>query len=75
MPTPSPSPTPDLTFAAIVAELLKGAKCSRREWNSTACIFVHATVLHLRKEDGSLHSLLVSEGDLAATDWFVVREH
>lgn len=79
MPSPIPmkpaSPT-SLTWGQACAEVLIGKRVTREGWNDPqTCILLHANVLHLRRPDGSLHTLIVSEGDMAAADWTLVREH
>lgn len=76
MPTPSRtdnSPT-EMDFGAALRLVAIGKKITRREWANDDCVFLHASFLHLRKTDGSLHQIAVSEGDIVATDWVVVRE-
>lgn len=64
-----------MTFGDIVKGLLAGKKYRRDAWTTSDCIFLHAGALHLRKPDGALHTLIVSEGDLDATDWVAVLEN
>lgn len=79
MPSPVPMKKSDLdplTWGAACAAMLIGRRVTRQEWNDAATVvFLHAGALHLRRADGSLHTLIVSEGDLSATDWLVVREN
>ena len=64
-----------LDWAAACQAIAIGKKVTRLEWgNADICVFLHAGVLHLRKADTSLHTLLVSEGDIVATDWMVIRQ-
>lgn len=75
MPTPSFSKSADaLDWYDAIRAVVAGKKITRVEWGSSDCVFLHAERLHLRKADGTLHQLIVSEGDLLATDWIVVRE-
>ena len=75
-----------LTFPQAVAAVIEGRKVTRQEWrNDEICVY-RTTVpdaggrgpaglyLALRKADGSIHALLVSDGDLDAVDWTLVRE-
>lgn len=78
MPTPSrktvePAPI-EYSWGAACEKINEGEKVTRATWGDGACVFLHASVLHLRKADGSLHTLIVSEGDMSATDWTVVRQ-
>ena len=70
----TPKPKTELDFYEALKQVIAGKKITRKAWGTTACVFLHAAVLHLRKEDGTLHALLVSEGDVLATDWTAVRE-
>lgn len=81
MPTASPRPTPappsldELTFYDALREVAAGKKITRTAWSDpTVCLFLHGGALHLRKADGTLHTLIVQDGDLEAIDWVVVRE-
>lgn len=76
MPTPlrREIPTAELDFYEALRKVGTGAKITRADWGNGDCVFLHAERLHLRKADGSLHQLLVSLGDMEATDWVVVRE-
>lgn len=79
-----PSPVPvrksadaePFTWADACAAILIGRRVTRQAWNDPqTVVFLHAGAVHLRKADGTLHTLIVSEGDLSAADWQVVREH
>lgn len=79
MPSPVPmrksEPEP-LTWSEACAAILIGRRVTRQAWQEPdTVVLLHAGALHLRKADGSLHTLIVSEGDLSATDWVVVREN
>ena len=75
MPTPVRiTATPEMDFYAALRCVRDGKKITRPEWVNRDCIFLYAGFLHLRKADGSLHRLIVSDGDLDATDWQIVRE-
>ena len=67
--------TDQMEWAGACAAILTGKRVTREAWASDeVCIFLRAGIVHLRKADGSLHTLIVSEGDLSATDWVVVRQ-
>ena len=73
----TPSPVVEIETMDCYAALklvAGGAKVRRQCWPEGQSIFMHALVLHLRKEGGSLHTLMVSDADLQGTDWVVVRE-
>jgi hypothetical protein len=63
-----------MTFTEAVTAILSGKRVRRQSWTDEDAIFLHAGVLHLRNAKG-LHTLLVSEGDMTATDWIEVIEH
>lgn len=63
-----------LEFYEALRQVAAGKKITRPDWPDGECVFLHAGRLHLRKADGSLHQLLIGDGDLEATDWQVVRE-
>lgn len=55
--------------------VIDGKKVTRQAWNDeTCCVFLAAGLLHLRKSDGTLHTLIVSDGDMQGQDWVTVRE-
>jgi len=73
------SPTPpalalEMDFPAAAQAIIDGKKVTRAGWQSEDCIFLFAGILHLRKTDGTLHKLIVSDGDMLAADWIIVRE-
>lgn len=73
-----PSPAAEvetMKFSQAIELIATGQKVRRQSWPEGSCIFLQANILHLRKEDGSMHTLIVSSGDLEGTDWVVVREH
>ena len=75
MPTPLLArDTVPMDFFEALRKVATGSKITRTEWGNADVVFLHAERLHLRKTEGSLHQLLVSLGDLEATDWVVVRE-
>lgn len=79
MPSPVPvrkSESEPMTWGQACAAVIIGRRVTREGWaEPETVVFLHAGTLHLRKADGSLHTLIVSEGDLTATDWLVVREN
>lgn len=42
--------------------------------NSGYSIGIHNEHLHLWKPDGSVHSLIVAEGDITALDWVIIKQ-
>jgi len=76
------SPTPQkvtqgivlLTFFDALREVMGGKRIARQEWESKEEYGVlQDTVLTIYRF-GKFHQWLVNEGDLIATDWYVVPE-
>ena len=64
-----------LGFEGIVGPLLDGYKVTRLEWgNRNVYVFMHDGYLSIKKEDGSVHALLVRDVDMWATDWVVLTD-
>lgn len=74
MPTPVRNEPTAMDFYEALKQIMAGKKLTRADWHNEDCIFMHAGAMHIRKTDGSLHTLIVSDGDIAATDWALVRE-
>lgn len=56
-------------------KVIDGKQITRQEWgNHEIRVFLADGLLKLRKADGTLSALLVSDGDMLATDWTIVRE-
>lgn len=65
-----------MDFYEALDEATRGAKVRRQSWPDGAAIYFHAEALHLRKEDGTLHTLTLTLGDVVgAADWVIEREH
>jgi len=76
--SPSPVPTTKtdaMTFTEACQAVLSGRKLRHGLMDQGWAVLLHAGFLHVRKADGSLHILSVSEADITATDWTIVREH
>lgn len=75
-PSQDRTPTEEMTFGQAMEVVQEGKRVTRVLWNDTTeVVFLHAAFLHIRKADGSLHRLLVSDEDLRGTDWVVVLEN
>jgi hypothetical protein len=68
------TPDDEMEFPEAIAAVITGKKVSRTSWGNDDCVFLSGGFLSLRKSDGTLHQLLVSDGDMTGNDWFVVRE-
>lgn len=83
MSAPALSPAPHkaaqaLTWGSACRAVCEGRTVAREAWRSHEpfqhdVVLLHAGALHLRKTDGSLHTLIVSDGDIVANDWQVVE--
>jgi hypothetical protein len=88
MPTPSRSGkhtecettiTVDRDFGEAMADVVRGCKVARREWDGKMRVFLQAGFLHIQIDEdidklkAGLHCFMVGEPDLVATDWIVVR--
>jgi len=61
------------TFPEAMQRVIDGDRLTRVEWdNPKVCMFLVDGLLKIRFADGSLKALIVSDGDLHATDWQVV---
>lgn len=71
-----PAVIAEMDWPAAQGAVIDGKKVTRKEWgNSEIRVFLADGLLKIRKADGSLHALLVSDGDMLANDWVVVREN
>ena len=76
-PTPIDLSVPDaIDFPDAMQCVIEGKRITRKAWNDrTIVVFESDGLLKIRKADGTLHALLVSDGDLHSSDWYVVKEH
>jgi len=64
---------PKLGFFTALNSLLEGAKITREEWESKEVYcYMLDKVVCLHKEDGD-HSWIISEQDMKADDWVIVK--
>jgi hypothetical protein len=65
-----------LDFPTALAEVILTRHLTRLEWNNKEIyIALRDGFLMIRViEDGSFHPLLVTDGDMLAKDWVVIRE-
>lgn len=64
-----------MTFPEAIKELITGARISRLEWSDNFEYGYKATDGYLSIfTKGKAHRWLVSDGDMEATDWFVLPE-
>lgn len=76
----SPVPTPKvegvvdtLSFPEAIGEVMKMKKITRKEWNDVGTYgFLNGDVLSLHKSDNVNYKWIISDGDLMATDWYVL---
>jgi hypothetical protein len=65
---------PTMTFPEAMAEVIKGAKVTRLEWQNNGVYGVLKDGLLQIRMDGQLKRWIVSDGDLLNNDWCVVTE-
>jgi hypothetical protein len=64
-----------MNFSSAIREIIEGKKVTKLEWNDQAIyIFLGEGLLKIKKADGVVASLLVSEADMVGTDWIVINE-
>ena len=60
-------------FRVAIRELLSGVNVTKLEWdNVDIYLTMNDEKLMIKLEDGLLHPLIVSTGDMAGTDWVCV---
>ena len=62
-----------LSFPEAIASITAGRRVTKLEWDNPeiyGCL--HGTHLRLHKADGQFYDWIVSDGDLAGEDWYVV---
>jgi hypothetical protein len=65
----------DMDFGGAINAVVSGRRVRRRAWTDPMeCLFLQADILHVRRADGSVHTLMVHLADMEATDWIIVRE-
>lgn len=80
MSTSASSPLPktrkrigDLSFPTALQAVIDGKRVSKREWSDTEIwVALIEGFLKIHKADGSEHALLVRDGDLLGTDWYIL---
>lgn len=75
---PGATPAPcaqTMTFYDALQHVAVGKQITRQSWPARDVVYLYADILHIRKADGSLHKLIVSSGDIEATDWLVANLH
>jgi len=79
---PSVGLSSDLDFGEAMRDVVRGLRLTRREWASKDYVFLQGGILHIRiaQDDAEkhlvagTHKFIVSEGDLAATDWVIYTD-
>lgn len=62
-----------LNFGQAMQEVLAGARVSKKEWNSNEYYgFLLNGILKLHKIDGRDYDWILSDGDIAGEDYFVI---
>jgi hypothetical protein len=64
-----------MNFSSAIREIIVGKKLTKLEWNNKDIyIFLKDAQLKIKLGDGSIVSLIVSEGDMVGSDWVVIDE-
>lgn len=64
-----------MNFYDALRRVVDGEQITRQSWPPANAVFLHNGLLYLRKADGSLHTLIVSDGDLRGTDWVITHDN
>lgn len=66
---------PTLTFAQAIEQVALGRMISRLEWENTSIYGkLKDGQLMLHKADNRFYQWIISDGDIAGDDWFVLPE-
>lgn len=63
--------TMKMDFYTALKEVSNGRQITRLSWPGKEVVFMQNRFLSLKKIDGTIHTLLVSEGDMSGDDWIV----
>ena len=64
-----------MDFYKALALIVKGEKMYRLEWaGKNEYIFMDGAYLKLHKKDGTVHNLIVTDGDILGTDWIALNK-
>ena len=66
--------TIEMDFPDAIREVIAGKKLSRLSWPNYKNVYMclEEYRLKIKLEDGVLHELIVSDGDMFGTDWVVI---
>ena len=68
------SATKQFTFYEALEKVADGEKVSKLEWDDLKVYgFLNNNLLSLHKADDKLYNWIVSDGDLAGTDWVIIK--
>ena len=57
---------------AMRAIIDNGAKVTKLEWDNPEIVVWLESTLKIRLADGSIHDLIISDGDMIGEDWVIV---
>ena len=64
-----------MTFFTAIERVASGAEATREEWADPRIVMLMRDgFLSIKKADGSTHRLMLSDGNLAGTDWRITAE-
>ena len=66
----------EMSFGSALDAVVDGKHMTRASWqDQETYLLLSGGALHIRKSDGTLHTLIIRDGDITATDWIIVRDH
>ena len=77
-PTPKGEPVPPdddhnrMDFPDAMRAVINGAKVTKLEWDAPVVVVWLETTLKIKLDDGTVHDLIVSDGDMIGMDWVIV---
>lgn len=81
-PTPSPSKVFEetvrslqtFTFGQAMTLITEGNVVARQGWDNDDEVFIQAGFVHIKNSTG-VHRMIISDGDIVATDWFIKKAY
>ena len=61
-----------MDFPTAMRAVINGKQVMRASWQQKEIVFLFNGFLSIKKADGNIHRLFVSDGDLIGDDWIVM---